>query len=356
MNVFADFHHSGLYHSISRLFEKRLKGTLYSPCGMEWFEKGYWKYSDDMRITKEYLEGDPDKIHGQGWLAWDRYEPIKVGDNEFSIVEAGERFVVKRITLDQFKKMEFDYILPTVYNNEVPFIKLRDQFQPKAKMLRNFGNADDVTSGKIPNLLNSTIESPWYPDFLHRIDLSKFNVVTWRQEINTDVFCWTPPPGNKVITSLLAGPKCALDSPTWDHHKQALWEFKWMQHGTGGDQGRIPESDVPNAFKRSDFVWHVKFRGDGYGHTIHHAYATGRPCIVRGSYYKECIAEPFLVHDYSCIDLEKENYQGFLKKMRYWAEPDHLLEMSKNAYGLFKKHVNFDKEFEDVKAFLARAV
>jgi hypothetical protein len=61
------------------------------------------------------------------------------------------------------------------------------------------------------------------------------------------------------------------------------------------------------------------------------------------------------VHDYSCIDLEKETFNGFLRKMRFWAEPDHLLEMSKNAYGLFKKEVNFDKEFENVKEFLAKA-
>jgi len=355
MNVFADYHHSGLYHSLSLLFEKRLGGILYSPVGREWYDQGYWRYSEDPKIVHDYLETEIETAHDLGWISWDRYDPIKTGEHEYSITEAGSKFMLRRITLEQFKKMDFDYVVPTIYNNEEPFLRLRDKFQPKAKMLRNFGNCDEVTTGKIPNLLNSTCQWPTREDYTTQLDRGKFNSVTWRQEIDTNVFNWARPPCSKTIRSLLGDPKGSLDYPTWAHHKQALWEFKWLMHGPGGDAGFLMERDLANAFKNSDFIWQVKFRGDGFGHTLHHAYACGRPCIIRGSYYKECIGEPLLVHDYSCIDLEKETFNGFLRKMRYWAEPDHLLEMSKNAYGLFKQEVNFDKEFEDVKAFLERA-
>jgi len=355
MNVFADYHHSGLYHSLSMLFEKRLGATLYSPVGREWFDEGYWKYCDIPGVIKEYLEVDPAECHSDGWVTWDRYEPIKLGEGEYSIMEAGSRFKLHRITLDQFKKMDFDYIVPSVYNHEESFLKLRDKYQPKAKLIRQFGNMDEVTTGKIPNLLNSSKPWPMYPDYVHELKKENYNHVLWRQEMDLEQFKWTPPPNSKTIKSLIAFPHSILDWPTWEHHKKALWDFRWVQHGLQGDNGHLPERDVAKAFYTTDFIWHVKFRGDGYGHTIHHAYACGRPCIVRGSYYKECLAEPLLVHDYSCIDLEKETFNGFLKKMRYWAEPNHLLEMSKNAYALFKKEVNFDKEFEDVKEFLAKA-
>ena len=55
MNVFCDFHHTELYHSIKLLFEDRLGFNLYRPIGMEWQEQGYWKVFDHPATAAQFL-------------------------------------------------------------------------------------------------------------------------------------------------------------------------------------------------------------------------------------------------------------------------------------------------------------
>ena len=267
--------------------------------------------------------------------------------------EAETVIKIKMVSIDQFKKMDFDYIVPTIYNHEESFLKLRDKFQPKAKMIRHIGNVNDVSTGKIPNFLNSTAQWPTLLDYKTHV---KRHTVLWREEIDTRQFCWSEPTVHDTIRMIAPYPREMVDYPLWKAYRSAMPDFKWNEHGFVSDHGYLSGPELPKAFKDSAFIWHVKFRGDGFGHTIHHAYACGRPCIVRGSYYKNCIAAPLLEHGVSCIDLDKMDYMETLSTIRFWAQPDNHLVMCKEAYRKFKENVDFDKEFEDVKVFLAECI
>ncbi|HXI97147.1 MAG TPA: hypothetical protein VNG04_13530, partial [Candidatus Acidoferrum sp.] len=62
MNVLADKHHAGLFHSL-QLLAGRLGWTLYTPVGLDWWTEGYWRfgrgYGDD-RLAQQFLRHDFD--------------------------------------------------------------------------------------------------------------------------------------------------------------------------------------------------------------------------------------------------------------------------------------------------------
>jgi len=55
VRVLADYHHGALYYSFHLLFEERLGFELYRPIGYEWFKRGFWKYSRNPQVIRQYL-------------------------------------------------------------------------------------------------------------------------------------------------------------------------------------------------------------------------------------------------------------------------------------------------------------
>jgi hypothetical protein len=145
----------------------------------------------------------------------------------------------------------------------------------------------------------------------------------------------------------------SIDYPLWKEYKKLLPEYEFKMHGAGGDDGVIPEK-IYNYFKETTFVWHLKYGGDGYGHLIHNAFATGRPPIVKASYYRGQLAEKLMEDEVTCIDLDKRRLEDNLKVIRKWSKPANYRLMSQNAYNRFKQVVDFDKEEIKIREFLEK--
>ena len=105
MNVLADKHHAGLYHSL-QLLAKRLGWTLYTPTGHEWWDEWVWSfgrstYGDD-RLARQFL----------GWTD---------EDPEFPGVP------INYVTLEEARKMDWAYVIASVPDNEAGFHKFAQE-------------------------------------------------------------------------------------------------------------------------------------------------------------------------------------------------------------------------------------
>ena len=181
MKILADLHHSGLFHSLQLLFEKRLGFELYRPIGMEWATEGYWNVYNHPDTQKQFLM--------DGYIPKDGTPPL----NGISRIQDGIHYIKdtthggeqKAITLEQFKEMDIDIVIASIPAHIEPYKKLIHEFKPKAKFVFQQGNMfTEVLSNlhTIPNLLSSTVEFP-VPSSCH--------AVFYHQEFPVDPFYYT---------------------------------------------------------------------------------------------------------------------------------------------------------------------
>lgn len=334
MKVFADKHHGALSYSLHLLFEKRLGWELYSPIGMEWRTEGYWQYSQLEDTIHSYLDitKDYDDI-GHCVVHW---------DPDFEWYQ-------NHLTFKQFLKTDIDIIIASVGDHEDTFFDLIQRHKPDAKLIRQIGNWDEeVDFNKSKNVMISV--GPFVcPDFV--------NYICYHQEFDIKKWKYTKPTNFKTIKTFVNCHHDTVDYKLWPKYKKLLPEFRFFEHGIGGDDGCIsPQKGVRSCMAASGFIWHVKLGGEGFGHVIHNAYALGRPCIVRGSYYSGKMAEPLLIDGVTCIDLEKGSLEENIKKIRYFSVPKRFNKMSENAYKRFKEVCNFDKEEKALRKFLEQLI
>ena len=334
MKVFADSHHDALFHSLRLLFEGRLGYELYRPIGLNWYEKGFWKYSDNPNVIKQYLEPrDIDKDMGDFW----------------NCPESRHCQVDKAVTLEQFKKMKFDIIIPSVVNNEEPFYKLRNEHMPKAKIIRQMGNVHDtVHTDLCPNIMASML--------LEEIP-GDCNIIQYHQEFDLKTFKYLPPAGQMRISNFMnCFPDCR-DFPLWDEFKKELPDFDWKMYGILGENGIIGGIDnVAKEISNSTFIWHVKPGGDGYGHVVHNAFACGRPLIIRRKYYADKLGGLLLEHGKTCIDIDAAPRNEIIDLIKFFAIPENHAKMCKDVRQRFDDVVNFDEQAKYIKEFLKELI
>jgi len=141
-------------------------------------------------------------------------------------------------------------------------------------------------------------------------------------------------------------------------YKAVLQDFEWKEYGFDGKDGVIgTDKEMGHALHDTAFLWHIKEIGDGFGAVIHQAFSTGRPPIVKRSYYADKMAGQLMEHEKTCLDLEQySDTKEICERIRFWAEPEHYEILSRNAHERFKQVVNFDKEFEELKKFFGRLI
>jgi len=341
MNVFADLHQDDLYYSLHLLFEKRLGWNLYRPIGFDWYDKGFWAYSQNPPTVKQYLQ-----IQGNDKDLGDHYE----------CPEGKHGYNHKALTFDQFLKKDIDIVIASVTSHEEVYARLIAEHKPKAKLIRQAGNIHDTINFDIcKNILASTylFDANTLSNFEPKGLPAGLNVVIYHQEFELSTFSFQPPYKGLRITNLMNCVPDSRDYALWPKAKVALPEFDFKMYGILGDDGIIgTEERVAKAFHDTTFVWHVKFGGDGFGHVIHNAFATGRPPIVRGSYYTDKLAGHFFEDGVTCIDLEKHSFEEAIEMIRYFSKPENYVKMSKAAHEIFLRNVDFDKEFKYIKKFL----
>lgn len=332
-NVLADFHHGALYFSLHLLFEKRLGWNLYRPIGYDWYRRGYYACGFTPGMIKQYLE-PPSKDYFRDGVYYIPYQ------------EGNIKYTHKAITFKKFLELDFDVIVASLSNHEIPFHRLIREHKPNAILIREMGNPNEMCNFKIcRNILNSTTNP--VPEGV--------NVVHFHPEFSLEEYKYVPPKTHNVIRNIMHLLPKTRDAHLWYDYKRAMPDYVWKMHGFLGEDGVLPEHLKAWAFRNSAFIWHVKWFGDGYGYVIHNAYASGRPCIVKGSYYKGKTAWPLLEDSVTCIDLELGSKEENVRKIRYFSEPGRHIQMCENAYKRFKEVVDFDREFAEIKKFLQRA-
>lgn len=342
MNILADYHHAGLYHSLYMLFEERLGLNLFRPIGMEWANKGYWRYYPHPETQKQFLGLHQTSLKPKSQLNKDR----RIEDGVYYIWEPSEHFEHRAITLDKFKEMDIDILLASVPQHLSTFAELIANFKPDAKLVFQMGNEFPTYDwGLVRNLMSST--APFeVPDDV--------NSVFYHQEFDLDVFKYTPPKQTGKIKTYLNWHQKSSDYTLWEMYKNLMPEFEFIEHGAGGVDGVISGTEnIAASMADADLVWHCKPGGDGYGHIIHNAYACGRPVIGRFNHYKGQLADVLLEDGVTGIDLDSHTPQEIVGKVKSLYTGGALLSMSKNARKVFDENVGFDKEVSEIKVFLS---
>ena len=338
--VLADRHHADLWWSLSLLFEKRLGWKLWCPYGMNWYDKGYFRFYGDLRkedpyrfIAKQYLEDTIFKRPNGEMVLRETYE----GCLDYPKPNL--------LTFEEFKETPIDIILCSVHENEEYFAKLKE-FQPKAKFIRQVGNELDslVNHELYPNLLSSATKP--FNEFQGK------NKVLYRQEFDLNLFKYEPP---RFFRNLWSFQNDLGQFPEawewWLRLKHNLPDFYFQSFGVTNEQGKIySKRDFVKKMLEASFHFIVK-DWDGYGHAIHNAIALGRPVITKGEYYKGRLADPLLEDGETCLFIDND-VSPVEERIKYWSKPENLRKMCEKAYRRFCEVVDFDEEFKQIKEFL----
>lgn len=336
MNIFTDFHHGDLYYSLHLLFEKRLGHNLYRPIGMDWLHEGYWKIGDPYPGNVTAMQ----YLRTEGYIGeFPTNAEYYIEGDVYYTYQPSQDFYHKAITLDTFKKMDFDIIISSIPAHDEAYAKLLDTYQPQAKHISQMGNIWE--QNRVKNVMCSFPQS--------RINVqSDQNVVFYNQEFDLDMFKYVSPLDTKRITSFVhLLPKPEL----FNKYKTALNNFEFKAYGVGTPDGCLMNHlDIANAMVNSTFGWHVKPGGDGYGHCLHNLLACGRPIITHLSDYKHY--SNLLIPGETCIDLEANTFERNIEIIKECSEPSVHRKMCETTYKVFKENVDFNSDAEKVKAFL----
>lgn len=317
--VFSDSHHQALTTSLKLLFSKRLGWEIRFPSGMAWWPD-FWAIQPFEVTAKQYLERETEGELG--------------------------------ISLEEFKNTKFDLIIASVPQHVDKFIKLRDLYQPQAKLCFQVGNAWSFdTSFPIKNILASA-KIP---------KLNGFNVCEYHQEFSLETFHYAPSNNTRKVYSFI---NCLgsvdlyrLDFYLFLRLEELLSEYEFRSYGGQNRDGAIaPESAVAEKIREADWGWHMKSGADGYGFVIHQWMAVGRPVIVNYDEYKNKLAGPLLIPDETCIAVSKnDSMETVMEKIRNITPEKHAW-MCQRANEQFNNIVNFDQEEIAIRSFLSRLI
>ncbi len=316
MRILADRHHMSLTESLILLFEKRLGHELYFQKGMEWWNEGLWDVYHHPSTAQQYLERELEGVKG--------------------------------IDFETFKNIKFDILICSIPQHVPIWLKLKQLYQPSAKLIFQVGNMWAFNSSfPIKNIMASAVMP----------ELPGFNQITYHQEFDLNIFHYQPvKPGKKIYSFINCLNTEELYKKDWElflelERLMSDWEFKSFG-GQCRDGAIWDRKELADKMREATFIFHCKTNGDGYGHVIHSAAAVGRPLITRFSDYKGKLAEPLINHGSATL-IDNKNPQEIVDQIQYDFENKIVLQ-GYGIYQLFKHNVDFDKEAEQVKLFLKR--
>jgi len=371
MNVFADLHHGDLHYALHLLFEKRLEMNLFRPIGLDWFKRGFWKLAESHNnppdIISQYLEVPPankkyiidkcDKIQVINDIIHfpiskphipQEYGETQVIDGVYHIPTkmSDGYYIQKAITLEQFLKMDIDFVIATWDGHEQIYSKLVSKFKPTAKFIFQIGNVGWKLTCAKNVLLSRNISLP-----------SDINYIKYHPEHHED-YCYTPPANSNLIRSFIHSLQDFPESfDLFTRYEKLLPELIWKMHGDLGRDGIIPNDSMPQIMRDSAFIWHVKQHCGG-GFVARQAMACGRPPIIRSSYAeKNDSLELDLYEDsVNCIDLDLGTEKENIEKIRYFMQPKNHVKFCESTVEDFKRKIDFDDEARQIKAWLERLI
>ena len=356
-NVFVDFHHAGLLHSLIMLFEGRLGGTVYRPIGREWFDNGFWKVYDHPATVEQFLGVGGNTPDGTAPLneVLNSYLNPKNATIVYNCHDIDSGQTNKAITLQGFMAIDFDIVIASLPAHVEPFKKLCELHPNKPKLIFQIGNAWTNEAAMAPNVMASAI--------IHGVP-ENINFISYHQEFDTKLFRPTIIDDENPPKNIYSFVNCFSSSdyfrPDWNiftevESKMTDWNFK--AHGGQCRDGAVGPSEVlARTMQDARFIWHVKAGGDGYGHVIHNAFAVGRPPIVKKEYYTGKMAEQLMIDGVTCITIDGLNPDQIIEKILYYNDPVRYAQMSTTAFATFTRLVDFDQEQKNIELFLQKLV
>jgi hypothetical protein len=346
MNVFTDFHHSGLLNSLIMLFEGRFDGNVYRPIGLDWYEQGFWKVYDHPDTANQFLTFD------QGYRPKDGSPPLNLIQETHNLpMDQREVYYCrdidsdqlnKAITLETFKEMPIDIVIASIPQHIEPFKKLIREFKPEAKLIFQIGNA--WSANNADNVMASAV--------VHNVP-ETVNFVEYHQEFDLKIFRKVAPNNQNIITSLINVHHDMPDYPLFLELEKQMFNWNFLSFGGQGRDGSMDGARrVAMAIRESRFIWHVKAGGDGFGHILFNTAAMGRPVITKMSHYSGKLGEKLLIDGETCINIDGLGPEDIIKKIEYFNQPMRYDAMCKATYRNFKEKVSFDKDFDKIKKFI----
>ena len=339
MNILVDYHHGALLTSLYKLFVERLGWTMYIPMGIDWYDKEYWSIEDGVKtdihyeMAKQYL--------------------LSPTIPNFTIKTPEQPKIEYAYLSDVDAGLKFDIVLTSVPCRYQSFEKFVHDFGMNSKLIFQAGNNFYHGSPFIANVKNllSSATGPYH------LMTQTPNKVFYHQEFDLGLF--RPEACNVNTITNFQHFMCKPDLFHGLEVTMPNWRFR--SFGGGNRESALNSISVLAAWMRkSGFVWHVKTIDEGYGHTIHNAFACGKPLITDTQYmtvYQQgkipntCMS---LYTPDTIIDIKNMSREDIRAELLRRA--DNYQYYSDKVYAKFKEVVDFDKEFVEVKAFLERLI
>lgn len=333
MNVLIDRHHAGLLYSLQLLFEDRLGATVYVPIGHEWWDEGYWQFGKvfgDDRLAQQYLVPGIQWEESEGW--WRTHD-----------VEFPERPILG-VTREQFKEMEWDYVVATVQENQAGFQRAADE--ASARSVYQIGNRGQRADWGLSCVALVSAEAP-FPDgrgVIYHQEYGKDTTFAYRE---------LPQGAEHTVRSFVnCFDRMPEEFALFTRARAAGADFKWNVHGHDGSEGLVqPTTAVAHAMRNAGWAWHDKPQGDGFGHVIHYWASIGRPLVGHARYYRGLMPEPLWEDGVTCIDLDAHSPEEAVAIMREMPRQRHE-EMCRAIRERVDAHVNFDAEEQSIRTLL----
>lgn len=347
MKIFSELHHSGLFASFHYLFENRLGFDLYRPIGEEWFTEGYWKiaepYDNNAGTITQFLGIRQDFVPKDGTPPLNDVKEIQ--DDVYYIWDGTHGYHQKAISLNKFLSMDFDVIIASIPSHIDAYSKLIKNHNLKAKLIYHIGNIgwhEHVPFDKAKNIMAS-VKRFKVPD--------SNNVVFYRQEFDLNVF----KPSQLTTQWVTSFVNCLPNPDLWNRLKELMtpdYEFKAFGIDCpDGIWGKIQE--IASYMATSKYGYHFKPGGDGFGHTVYNWLAVGRPILINLKDYRDKLAGEFLIEEKTCIDISDLGAAEIAYRISNISDLQYQ-DMRNNMIEKSKEILNFNREAEDVKAFIER--
>ena len=339
MKVLADYHHHALWESLRMLFEDRFGWELYRLYDMDWWDTGIWAWERQQAwghdVARQYMAP---------WAS-----DVDRGDHYERPDDAYPGRVHKMLTMAQARDLKPDFVLATLTENETGLAGFAKEIG--AKFGIQVGNQDtDNRYDLLDFALFSTTRRnyPWVP------------YVTYRQEFSLADFRFEYPPSDRTFVGTWVQAMATGDSVAYDFFlrlARALPELRFRYHGHVGpvDEywgGNVrTTTEVAEQIRSARVGLHIKTWSDGYGHTIHNLFATGKPVVATASYYGDKLAGPLFVEGVTSWDLQRHTFPESVDFIRRLTVDDELHErMSRASAARFREIVNFDAEANEIRA------
>lgn len=355
VRILADFHHHALAESLLLLFADRFGAEVWFPHGMGWYDSGTWQFERAWhgdRVARQYLEG-----------IWAGCET----DGDGRVVRPDPRHPGRLhwgITYDAAIGQGWDIVLSSLPHNDPGYHRFAQA--TGARFGVQVGNALQDSRW---DLASFVLASSTMPGAIERSTWARpivwngLPTVIYHQEFSLDTFRpeWPPAHPERVGSFV----NCFPEGPSYPEfqrfaraHGDGLDFRVFGAYGTGapdefqaGDIGPVPE--VAETMRSCGVIWHSKHWSDGFGHTVHNAFAIGRPVVGIPRYYADKLAGPLFVEGVTSFDIEGRSFDelaALLHRLR--DDTEYHRQVSEAAAERFREIVDFDAEADAIGRML----